>query len=148
MANVIYRGDLRITPRTINGAAAKDGLLPGMALIKKVATGELDSAAANETDFLIMNNRDFCGFGVDDAAKKEETVIGYEVEKARVPFQVRLKTGVALTKGDKLAVDANGYFIKAIAGTTAVMGYEGVDVTAVAPSQLVDAYTIFPVVVK
>lgn len=136
MANVIYRGSMRVPPVTKN-LPVKTALLPGVAVV--VASNELIAAPANSSSFLILNNLDFVGQTPQQAYVAGDDGAAYYVSQATTEFQLRASGAVAI--GDSVAIDAGGMFKKAVPGKIIVAVAE----SAAANGLLFDARTVFPV---
>lgn len=136
MANVIYRGSMRVPPVTKN-LPVKAALLPGVAVV--VASNELIVAPAGSSSFLILNNLDFVGQTPQQAYVAGDDGAAYYVSQATTEFQLRASGAVAI--GDRVAIDAGGMFKKAVTGKIIVAVAE----SAAANGLLFDARTVFPV---
>lgn len=137
MANVIYRGSMRVPPVTKN-LPVKTALKPGVAVVD--VNGEFVVAPADSSYFMVLNNLDFTGQTPEQAYAAGDDGAAYFVSQATTEFQLRASGAIAA--GDKVAVDANGLFKKAVAGKIVVAVAE----SATTDGELFDARTVFPVV--
>lgn len=104
--NVIYAGPTTEVRPQVQELPAAASTLPGCAVVINAGTFALAGAATTGKVFLAQDNYLTCK-GVDDAYGADETTIGMEMLDEQF-FNVRVPTGVNVTRGAALSTVANG----------------------------------------
>lgn len=136
--NKIFAGPAtEVLPQVIEAVAGPADVKPGQ--IVTFVAGQFDQAGvATRTQLLIAQDNYLAMLGVDDAYQEDETVIGLIPLDDQL-FNVRFAAAAALTRGDAVALAANGLLQKlpAAAGDYTVVGYADETVTVGASEDLV-----------